>query len=70
MNRYQKLLNKHVKLQIISYKSLFGDEYNHTYRWHRCQMRIMLKEDNENNIEALKYWNVQCRKNLIEQGCV
>lgn len=70
MNRYQKLLNKHVKLNIISYKSLFGDKCSHTYRWHRSQMRVMLKVDNENNIEALKYWNVQGRKNLIEQGCI
>lgn len=67
MNRYQKLLNKYVKLNIICYNNLFKDVPNHieTYRWHRWQVKLSLKEDNENNIESLKRLNIEGKNNLL-----
>lgn len=67
MNKFQKLLNTNVKLQIICYNHMFGGDIE-KYTWHRNQVRLLLKNNNEYSIEGLKHINIVCRKNLIEFG--
>jgi hypothetical protein len=64
MNIYQKKLNKLVKYSIMYYQHIWKER--ESFRWHRCQERLMRKQDKENNIDGI-ILNLKSAKDICKQ---
>lgn len=52
LNKYQKVLNKYTHYSKIYYESIWKGDIQ-TFRWHRCQNKLVVKLDKENNLQDM-----------------
>lgn len=64
MNIYQKKLNKLVKYARMYYEHLWNEK--ESFRWHRCQERLMRKQDEENNMDGIML-NLKSARDICRQ---
>lgn len=52
MNKYQKLVVQATRIYKKEYENLWNEYL--TFRWHRCQTRMFIKDDKLNTIDSLR----------------